>query len=888
MVPQIRRDTGIMALGAVSENEIIGRQGRARNVLLWGSAAIAVLYGVTGVVAQTVPPDQASQAASQSEVREFDIPAQPLAGALGAFNRQSGIQITQAAGATAPNVTVGAVRGRMTPRRALAQLLSGTGVPYRFTSNRAAVIGAQQTVNGAPLADSPTVLDPIVLTRKTNRNDASGSGFQGTPDWVYETPSSVSVVSRQAIQNAPSRNARDLLDNVAGVLVNRSESQNPGMSINIRGLQDQNRVITMIDGARQNFQRNGHGASQRTYVDTAFIREIDVEKSGVSGVGGAGALGGSVNFRTLVADDLIAPGRDWGLEVNSTVGTNAFNFDGSVIGAVRLSDDFSILGGVSHKNIGAYEIGKNGDVTIPTEVADGDTLVFTGQESTNTFLKAEGNLTDDLGFSLSWLRNDSESSQGAAENTAAGGEDVQNVVNNTVTASFDWDPDSELIDLKARVWYNHVKNDEVRNRVYSEDWALPVDYRLATYGASIENTSRFETAAGPLSINYGLEWFQDDGEASTPYMVQDGVDYSLTYTGTNPAGRRDMVSGFTNVTLEHDDWLMMSAGLRYDYYHLRGSTSFYGSETTAPTCLQWLNIPGVGDICIAYSPGGTTYYPIETDIDHSGGAFLPNAMIAVKATDWLQPFVKYSRSYRPPTAMESLFSGAHPNTPPVQYAPNPYLEPESGNTYEIGANISLDGVFSGDDTLRVKAVAFYREIEDYISYGENVYRPETDRQYASFVNLNGTTRMKGVELEANYDAGQYYIGGSFTWLDADFPTSYSYNGQSFDAAPAALFVPPKTRFTLDAGARFLEEKLTLGTRVTYVGDSEPAYGQLAGNYKTDEYTLLDLYGSYKFNETATLRVAVNNVTDVAYVPALGYRSLPAPGRTATLSLNVKF
>lgn len=859
-------------------------QGKRRAaVLLLSTSVLAMMAGVKYVAAQTAP---VQQSVAQAGVRTFNILAQPLRSGISEFNRQSGVQVSQASGSIPVGVRTNAVSGQFTPQEALRRMLSGTGVSYRFISGDSAVIGSASQSSGAIGADDATTLAPIVITGKSGRH--SGSGYQGTPDWVYETPSSVSVVSRQAIQNSPTRNARDLLDNVAGVLVNRSEGQNPGMSINIRGLQDQNRVVTMIDGARQNFQRNGHGTTQRTYVDTAFIREIDVEKSGTASVGGLGALGGSVNFRTLTADDLIQPGRDWGMELNATTGTNAFHFDGSAVGAVRLSEDFAILGGVSHKNIGAYEIGKNGDVELSDVVNDGGALIFTGQESRNTFLKAEAGLTDDLDFSLSWLRQDSQSSQGSVADSTTG-EDIQDVVVNTVTANFDWDPDSDLIDLKAKLWYNHTKNDETRNRTYSSAFEVPVDYKLATYGASIENTSRFDTAAGLLSINYGVEAFHDDGESSTSDLVQDGIDYSLTYTGPNAGGRRDMVSGFTNATLEHDDWLMLSGGLRYDWYHLRGSTSFYGAQTTTTPreCLRW---NAAGTRCISWSAGGTvtTYYPVETDVDHSGGALLPTAMIAVKATDWLQPFAKYSRSYRPPTTMESLFSGAHPNTTPIQYAPNPFLEPESGNTYEIGVNISHDDVFSGGDTFRMKAVAFYREIEDYISYGENIYRPETDREYASFVNLDGTTRMKGVELEANYDRGEFYLGGSYTWLDAEFPRAYTYNGDTYNASPAALFVPPKTKLSVDGGVRFFDEKLTVGGRITHVGAGSPAYGSLAGNYKTEKYTLFDVYGSYKFNDTATLRVAVNNLTDVAYIPALGYREFPGPGRTATVSLNVKF
>lgn len=52
--------------------------------------------------------------------------------------------------------------------------------------------------------------------------------------------------------------------------------------------------------------------------------------------------------------------------------------------------------------------------------------------------------------------------------------------------------------------------------------------------------------------------------------------------------------------------------------------------------------------------------------------------------------------------------------------------------------------------------------------------------------------------------------------------------------------------------------------------------------------VLDLYGSYKFDDVATLRSTVNNVADLAYVPALGLVTYPAPGRTATMSLQFKF
>lgn len=94
--------------------------------------------------------------------------------------------------------------------------------------------------------------------------------------------------------------------------------------------------------------------------------------------------------------------------------------------------------------------------------------------------------------------------------------------------------------------------------------------------------------------------------------------------------------------------------------------------------------------------------------------------------------------------------------------------------------------------------------------------------------------------------------------------------------------------TLDAGVRLLERRLTLGGRMNHVGGTSPNVGVLTSSYQTSDYTLFDLYGSLKFNDHAKLRFGVNNLTDVAYVPALGTDSLPAPGRTISASFNVKF
>lgn len=872
------------------------KRGKARRRL---SGAMLAGISASGLVAGSpahaqVPAHEQEQAQDTAalvgeERARFRIPAQPLSSALSVFGQQAGLQVSVNAAAVR-GLSAPALSGELTRRGALGRLLAGSGLAWRSGGPRTVIVYAPGQAAGTANVGDTTVLDPVVLSSFDD-----GSGYQGTPDWVYSSASSVSVVSRELIEQAPARNTRDLLDTVSGVYVNRSEGQNPGIAINIRGLQDQNRVVTMVDGARQNFQRSGHGASQRAYVDTAFIREIDVEKAATTGVGGAGALGGTVNFRTLEAGDIIEPGRTWGVEASAGAGTNALDFDGSLTAAARVSERFSVIAGISHKKVGSYDVGKNGNIELWDDFTYVDgAVVFTGQDVLTTFLKGEAELGDSLKFTLSWMRNRTDSSQGSFSPSTGFDEDLEEITNNTIVARADWNPDSDLVDLKASLWYNHLANDETRGYVLDPDVLFPVDYAMATIGGSLENTSRFDVAFGALSVNYGMEMFHDDGTTqvdsgylATAYPVSDGgIDLGGGFNGTNPNGRRTMLSGFANVTLEHDDWLTLSGGLRYDHSRLWGSTTIYGNSVRTQVPCD----PGdTSFTCRRFGYRWVNVYPgADLSVDRSDGALLPNAMVTVQPFDWLQTFARFSQSYRAPSVMEALIAGGHPPPAlPVNNAPNPDLKPEQGNTYEIGANVSRNGMFSAEDGFRMKAVAFYREIEDYISMG-TVHRAEFNKDYTSYVNVDGTTRMSGVEIEASYDAGLYYLGGAFTWLHTDFGSTYTYQGVSQPVEPSVIFVPPEFKVTLDAGVRLLDRRLTLGARMNHVGGTNPGIGSLASGYVTSDYTLVDLYGSLRFNDHARLRFGVNNLTDIAYVPALGAESLPAPGRTITASFNVKF
>ncbi|MCZ7449091.1 TonB-dependent hemoglobin/transferrin/lactoferrin family receptor [Agrobacterium rhizogenes] len=909
--------------------------GQTRRAVLLATTAIAFSFS-SPVFAQTAADAANSRqpGREQGATRPFNIPAQSLSSVVGAFGRQSGLQVTLAT-PTAGNVRINAVTGSFTVREALSRLLAGTGVNFRIAGNgRTVIIGTGESTVDLSGAAGTTVLETITVTGKTGRNSLAGSGYQGTPDWVYDTPASVSVVSREAIQSAGVRNTRDVFNRVSGVYAGEGNGSFPTVSPNVRGLQESGRVVVSIDGARQNAQRGatfGGTASYTAsagqgYVDVAFIRSVEIEKITNARSGNAGSLGGKVEFRTVSADDLIAAGENKGGEVNVSRGTNGYDFQGSVLGAVREPDGpLSFVAGYSRTIMDEYKIGTKGEARS-TALTMKDLL---GRDGWSTFFKGEGDFGD-VHASLSWMHQENDFVQGASTVI-----DRESVRNDSVVAKLDWDPESELIDFKSSLWLNDNMTHELRAARTRYAAETNLDMGLRSFGGSLENTSRFDTAAGALSLNYGAEAFRDIATSvATSATIAQNPSFASSYTSFSPAGRRDVASLFLNGELEPADWITLSGGVRYDWSRLKGSATYYSTRSylidTSVACdpvrnhytpLDYFNqvflpanpswatryalylarawpnasagcMPGTGTTS---DPIPVTEYPEHTvDIDRTYSAWLPSATIELKPVDWFRPYVSYSQSLRPPTILEAFFAGARPgDSAGYEYAPNQALRAEKATTYEIGANMSFDGVLLDDDTLRIKMAAFRREVKDYIALGYLVTDQVFDRTYTSFVNLDGATYMRGLEFEGNYDARSFWIGGSATVLKTEWPEKTQVFSNSTTTTSGEIVawpgdVAPKMKLTLDGGMRFFDEKFSLGARLNHVTPTQSRTLDTEGNLRevTDPYTTVDLYGSYAFNDKATLRFAVNNLTDRKYIPAAS--AYTAPGRTFIATMNVKF
>ncbi|MGO1426261.1 MAG: TonB-dependent receptor plug domain-containing protein, partial [Halomonas sp.] len=312
---------------------------------------LGLLAAQTQVLAQAQPSvPNSSKALQQNPLQQrytFDLPEQHLLYSLGEFTATTQIAVVRQDGQPI-NGTAPALRGEMTADEALRTLLADSSLTISYRNGRTAELLEPAT--------SLTVGNQTAFSTLTVSADRIGD------DWVYHEPRAVSVISREQIDRTPPRHAADMLQETPGVY-SAVNAQDPGLSVNIRGMQDFGRVNMMVDGMRQNFNDNGHQQRNGTmYVDSELLSDVVIEKGASTGVHGAGAIAGSANFRTIDVDDVLLPGKDIGVRLRGMTGVggegNGVNFIGSAAVAGRFGDRLELLAARSNRNFGEYAPGR--------------------------------------------------------------------------------------------------------------------------------------------------------------------------------------------------------------------------------------------------------------------------------------------------------------------------------------------------------------------------------------------------------------------------------------------------------------------------------------------------------------------------------------------------
>ncbi|GGC98316.1 TonB-dependent receptor family protein [Aquisalinus flavus] len=160
----------------------------------------------------------------------------------------------------------------------------------------------------------------------------------------------------------------------------------------------------------------------------------------------------------------------------------------------------------------------------------------------------------------------------------------------------------------------------------------------------------------------------------------------------------------------------------------------------------------------------------------------------------------------------------------------------------------------------------------------------------------GEVDIKGFELTAGYDAGQFFelpvsvpLSVNYTYTDAEFKTGFASDFEPWGDVTQGDELPylPGSQLTLSAGIETAKWRGTLA--MNHVGEARAVAGQgaIPASQAIDARTLFDLSGEVILTEWASLFGSVENLTDETYLVSFA----PAgarPGKPRTAFAGVKF
>ena len=321
-------------------------------------------------------------------------------------------------------------------------------------------------------------------------------------------------------------------------------------------------------------------------------------------------------------------------------------------------------------------------------------------------------------------------------------------------------------------------------------------------------------------------------------------------------------------------------------------------------------------------------------LKQKGSGWAPAASVTFNLTDYARAYLRYTQTLRFPSIFEGTVGvpiSPQLNTTSV----NRYgyqWKPERGKNFEVGYIHDLTGMFPKMRKADFRINYFRNTTKNIIDRNDQLEFEQFDKQIRS-----------GAELSARFDTGKVYgslglirtirndvcdEGAAFTdrlqstvlrlhvqssgskpLLHA--PTCFP-GGVKIDGYLSSMMQP---RWSVDAelGARFLKNKLDVGTRFHWHSDvyktrvdSWRGFERAVNDHyatavdEVKDYTdgiedmrwtataVVDAYLRYRINKNITAELVGTNLTNRYYMDPFSRSFMPAPGRTVRIGITGKF
>lgn len=691
---------------------------------------------------------------------------------------------------------------------------------------------------------------------------------------LLDTPKSVSVISKQLIEDTQVTTLSDALRTVPGITLGAGEGGNPnGDRPFIRGYNSESSMY--VDGVRNSTSQNR---------EMFAIEQVEITKGSASAMGGAGTTGGSINMISKVAKK--------GDFLEGSVGAG--------------TDDYQRITLDGNKDFGngiAARVAVMGHHNDKAGQEDGTEYARAGIAPSITF-----GLDSDTRATLSYyyLKTDDTPDSGipynnpfAATNAKAGlngngkpidveqgmyygwkDRDFQKQENQSGTIKLEHDLTDNLTISNTAV-YNKSKNDylwtnpdDSKGNFYSATGALTgnvwarANSRVAdteTFTDQLALTGKFNTGRLKHNFNLGAE-YSDQETDRTQYIINGDNTTGNKYQNCTPA---DSISSGWCTSVQNPNrgpWtgsISTEGADRYNIENKNKSVYFLDSIEFSP---QWILDLGLrwddysaeqtmiaGRYNSTYSEGTVVNLKNDSDfVNYQAG-------LVYKPVENGSIYASYATSSNPVGVDGG--DGSEGITAAIQN-----LKPEEVRTMELGTKWDVL-----NEKLNLTAAIFRTEKTNTRATADD----------GTTKNI-GETRVDGFELGVNGNiTDKWALSAGYTYLDSELVD----DGTGLNDGKQVQNVA-KNSATLWTTYQVMPQ-LTLGAGAIAMNK---VYANAANTKWVPGYVRYDAMARYNINKNVDLQLNVNNLADTRYFTKAysSHYATEAEGRSAVLSLNFKY
>lgn len=767
--------------------------------------------------------------AATSPRSSFSIPAGPLGQALSAFAAAAGVELTMDASLLDGRQSPGLV-GQFSVAEGFAELLRGQGLQAVRQGNGSYVLArALAGAAGAAAGGAAATLPAVTVTGQAvgdGRTEGSGSYTTSVissatrlPLSIRETPQTVTVITRERMDDQALAKPRDIMEATPGISITATAPYRE--TFYARGFVIENYTFDGLP-VSTNSSRRGLFPS-----DLAMYDRVEVVRGSTGLVQGAGTPSAAINFVRK------RPTRDPQASIQAQAGRwNHYGLQADVSGPLNEA------GTLRGRLVGAF--------------TDADSFQdIVGERRQLLYLIGEADLARDLvlTLSLSHQKNDNQTTYGGLP-TAPDGSDLRlprstylgnpwNRWDDKTTAVF-----ASLEQKLANRWRWNLsinrlwgQQDQLRAGVSLDDGQW--DQSGGKAALDSDRTSYDLYAQGPfqlfgreheLVLGAGMRSASEVNDTAgywpPIYFARDIDIYNWQHNGIEPASftedyhfqsHEKQRGVYATTRLNLADPLKLILGMRFDWYRFGSNADIYDWDEAT-----W----GLTTNRYAHDRHLTKYAGLVYELNREHAVY-------ASYTDIFKPQNSYDASQR-------------------------LIEPIVGKNYEVG----IKGEYFGG-ALNASAALFRIDQANLaMADGPCPYNPNQTCYRAA-----GLVRSEGFDLEVQGAlTPNWQLGAGFTYVTTEVR-------RDRDPARIGLRVNtqlPSRQFKLATTYRLPGDTWRVGGSVRWQGDV--FYQWTGGPYRNDQkaYAVFDAMAGYRFSRQLDFQLNLTNLFDKVY-----YRSINA-------------